>query len=115
MSGSLFAWARASAMLADHIAFGSISPEWNPGEPRSVHHLCSFLMAPTAARISNDAYASQVDPQCVRLLNLLEMKVQNERCSGVELTTTDGRGNNSIGALVKRGLERGAGFGSPRN
>jgi len=48
-------------------------------------------MALTAARLSSDAYASQVNPQWVRLLNLLEMNVQYERCSGVELITSDGR------------------------
>jgi ornithine--oxo-acid transaminase len=42
--------------------------------------------------VSSDAtYASHVNPQWVKLLNLLEMNVPYERCSGVELTTRDGR------------------------
>ncbi|MCU1339584.1 MAG: aminotransferase [Bryobacterales bacterium] len=48
-------------------------------------------MALPVAAIANDAYAAHVNPQWVRLLNLLEMNVQYERCSGVELNTTDGR------------------------
>lgn len=43
-------------------------------------------------KVSSDAtYASHVNPQWVKLLNLLEMNVPYERCSGVELTTRDGR------------------------
>jgi ornithine--oxo-acid transaminase len=48
-------------------------------------------MALPAAAISNEAYTSHVNPQWVRLLNLLQMNVQYERCSGVELKTRDGR------------------------
>ncbi len=36
-------------------------------------------------------YAQYVNPQWVRLLNLLQMNVQYERCQGVELITSDGR------------------------
>src|SRR3984893_7718293 len=36
-------------------------------------------------------YAEHVNPQWVRLLNLLEMNVPYERCIGAELFTTDGR------------------------
>jgi ornithine--oxo-acid transaminase len=36
-------------------------------------------------------YAEHVNPQWVRLLDLLQMNVQYERCSGCELFTTDGR------------------------
>lgn len=49
-------------------------------------------MAEPALPISSDAsYASRVNPQWVRLLNLLQMNVRYERCSGVELTTAGGR------------------------
>ncbi len=36
-------------------------------------------------------YAECVNPQWVRLLNLLQMNVRYERCTGVELFTADGR------------------------
>jgi len=36
-------------------------------------------------------YAERVNPQWVRLLNLLEMNVRYERCVGAELFTSDGR------------------------
>ena len=36
-------------------------------------------------------YAERVNPQWVRLLNLLEMNVTYDRCAGVELFTADGR------------------------
>ena len=36
-------------------------------------------------------YSARVNPQWVRLLNLLEMNVRYERCAGVELFTSDGR------------------------
>ena len=36
-------------------------------------------------------YAQYVNPQWVRLLNLLQMNVQYERCQGVELIASDGR------------------------
>jgi ornithine--oxo-acid transaminase len=38
-----------------------------------------------------DRYAAHVNPQWVRLLELLQMNVQYGRCSGCELFTTDGR------------------------
>lgn len=48
-------------------------------------------MGQTAAVITNEAlYADFVNPQWVRLLNLLEMKVQYQRSTGVELHTTGG-------------------------
>lgn len=40
---------------------------------------------------STDAYADHVNPQWVKLLNLLEMNVAYERCAGAELFTSDGR------------------------
>jgi ornithine--oxo-acid transaminase len=68
-------------------------------------------------------YAEHVNPQWVRLLNLLQMNVPYDRCSGCELFTTDGRrildylsgycvhntGHNhpSIVAALKDELERG--------
>src|SRR5664279_554570 len=38
-----------------------------------------------------DRYAAHVNPQWVRLLELLQMNVQYRRCSGCELFTADGR------------------------
>jgi len=49
-------------------------------------------MAQAALTLSGDAaHASHVNPQWVRLLNLLEMNARYEHCSGVELKTGDGR------------------------
>ena len=39
----------------------------------------------------SERYAAHVNPQWVRLLDLLEMNVQYERCAGAELFTSDGR------------------------
>src|SRR5436190_7015857 len=36
-------------------------------------------------------YSGHVNPQWVRLLNVLEMNVRYERCAGAELFTDDGR------------------------
>ncbi len=49
------------------------------------------LLMPTAERITIEAYAEHVNPHWVKLLNLLEMNVQYDRCSGTELFTSDGR------------------------
>lgn len=50
------------------------------------------MSAATAAVPSLDRlYAEHVNPQWVRLLNLLQMNVPYDRCSGCELFTTDGR------------------------
>jgi ornithine--oxo-acid transaminase len=46
---------------------------------------------PTAERLATDAYAAHVNPQWVKLLDLLEMNVSYERCVGTELFTTNGR------------------------
>jgi ornithine--oxo-acid transaminase len=50
-------------------------------------------MATSAAELAGavSAYSDHVNPQWVRLLNLLEMNVQYERCSGVELLTAGGK------------------------
>lgn len=40
---------------------------------------------------SSERYAERVNPEWVRLLNLLEMNVRYERCVGAELFTSDGR------------------------
>ena len=49
-------------------------------------------MPQTAISHSLDAlYSDHVNPQWVRLLNLLEMNVRYERCEGTELHTSDGR------------------------
>lgn len=50
----------------------------------------------TAVRVREQAsasekYAERVNPQWVRLLNLLEMNVRYERCVGAELFASDGR------------------------
>ncbi|HEV2398401.1 MAG TPA: aspartate aminotransferase family protein [Candidatus Sulfotelmatobacter sp.] len=40
---------------------------------------------------SSERYAQRVNPQWVRLLDLLQMNVSYERCQGAELFTSDGR------------------------
>jgi ornithine--oxo-acid transaminase len=45
---------------------------------------------PTVERLAADTYADHVNPQWVKLLNLLEMNPSYERCEGTELFTTDG-------------------------
>ncbi len=47
-------------------------------------------MLATAERASIQAYSEHVNPQWVRLLNLLRMNVRYERCLGAELFTEDG-------------------------
>jgi ornithine--oxo-acid transaminase len=49
-----------------------------------------MLPAPAASSIEA-SYANHVNPQWVRLLNLLEMNVRYDRCQGAELFTDDGR------------------------
>jgi ornithine--oxo-acid transaminase len=46
---------------------------------------------PIAELRITDRYAKHVNPQWVKLLDLLEMNVSYERCDGVELFTADGR------------------------
>jgi ornithine--oxo-acid transaminase len=46
---------------------------------------------PCAEVLSADVYAKNVNPQWVKLLELLEMNAHYERCIGAELLTTDGR------------------------
>jgi ornithine--oxo-acid transaminase len=46
---------------------------------------------PIAEPRATAAHADHVNPQWVKLLNLLEMNVRYERCEGAELLTTDGR------------------------
>jgi ornithine--oxo-acid transaminase len=49
-------------------------------------------LAATSVRAAGDkSYAEHVNPQWVRLLNVLEMNVRYTRCSGAELFTEDGR------------------------
>jgi ornithine--oxo-acid transaminase len=48
-------------------------------------------MAVANVRTSSAAYSNHVNPQWVRLLDLLEMNVPYERCLGSELFTSDGR------------------------
>ncbi len=45
----------------------------------------------TTARAATADYSDHVNPQWVRLLNLLQMNVRYERCSGSELFTDDGQ------------------------
>src|ERR1700722_10283536 len=47
--------------------------------------------ATTAIATPDTVYAEHVNPQWVRLLNLLQMNVRYERCLGAELFTPDGR------------------------
>jgi ornithine--oxo-acid transaminase len=47
--------------------------------------------APVLSPQPGSLYAEHVNPQWVRLLNLLRMNVRYERCSGVELITSEGR------------------------
>jgi ornithine--oxo-acid transaminase len=49
------------------------------------------MSAAPAVSSLNNIYAQHVNPQWVRLLDLLQMNVTYERCSGAELFTTDGR------------------------
>ena len=49
----------------------------------------NMLSSPTAS--ADALYTNHVNPQWVRLLNLLQMNVRYERCLGAELFTTDGR------------------------
>src|ERR1700736_1116355 len=47
---------------------------------------------PLAEQIATDCrYSRRVNPQWVKLLNLLELSVSYERCTGAELFTVDGR------------------------
>ena len=48
---------------------------------------------PASASVSTSTadYAEHVNPQWVRLLNLLQMNVGYDRCLGVDLHTSDGR------------------------
>ena len=45
----------------------------------------------TTPSIATSTYSDHVNPQWVRLLNLLDMNVTYERCVGTELFTSDGR------------------------
>jgi ornithine--oxo-acid transaminase len=47
------------------------------------------IMTPAASPTGAD-YSDYVNPQWVRLLNLLQMNVRYRRCSGSELFTEDG-------------------------
>ena len=49
------------------------------------------LMTLTAVESGVSSYSTHVNPQWVRLLDLLEMNVEYERCEGSELFTSDGR------------------------
>jgi ornithine--oxo-acid transaminase len=48
-------------------------------------------MSPTAVPSLDGLYADHVNPQWVKLLNILQMNVQYERCTAAELFTVDGR------------------------
>jgi ornithine--oxo-acid transaminase len=49
------------------------------------------MAQPAVKILTESSYASHVNPQWVRLLNLLKMNVRYERCTGAELHTSDGR------------------------
>ncbi len=50
------------------------------------------MSSATAAALATDrVYSEHVNPQWVRLLNLLQMNVRYERCTGAELFTSEGR------------------------
>ena len=48
-------------------------------------------LAAAPARLTPNSYTDHVNPQWVRLLNVLEMNVRYTRCSGAHLVTDDGR------------------------
>src|SRR5271169_2087097 len=50
----------------------------------------SSVSSKAAVISSNSKYAAHVNPQWVRLLDLLDMNVRYERCVGAELWTEDG-------------------------
>jgi len=51
-----------------------------------------LTLAATTARLATEkSYSEHVNPQWVRLLNVLEMNVRYTRCAGAELFTQDGR------------------------
>ena len=58
---------------------------------RNVDRIRLQLQAMIAVPSIDSLYAEHVNPQWVRLLNLLRMNVSYERCSGSELFTADGR------------------------
>ena len=49
------------------------------------------FMAATAVPSLDELYADHVNPQWVKLLNILQMNVQYERCTASELFAADGR------------------------
>jgi ornithine--oxo-acid transaminase len=49
------------------------------------------LAATSAAPLTEQSYLEYVNPQWVRLLNVLQMNVRYTRCTGAELFTDDGR------------------------
>lgn len=57
---------------------------------KQAHHYKDMASSP-APIVSEQSYSTCVDPQRVALLDLLEMNVSYERCSGLELTTANGR------------------------
>ena len=60
----------------------------NATQPRRgrIHHLPS-----TGIPVTETSYQEHVNPQWVRLLNVLQMNVRYTRCNGTELHTEDGR------------------------
>src|SRR2546423_15503546 len=50
-----------------------------------------MMSASAVSCATGTLYSKNVNPQWVRLLDLLEMNVRYERCSGSELFTADGR------------------------
>jgi ornithine--oxo-acid transaminase len=54
-------------------------------------HQAGLSLVSSAARTADSAYRDYVNPEWVRLLDLLGMNVEYKRCSGAELFARDGR------------------------
>src|ERR1035441_6508593 len=52
---------------------------------------CGATNTATAVRSLDGLYSDHVNPQWVKLLNVLQMNVEYERCTGSELFAADGR------------------------
>src|SRR3954454_11060872 len=57
----------------------------------SVNKSKGRMSAPARSTPTNELYSDHVNPQWVKLLDLLQMNVQYERCTGTELHASGGR------------------------
>ena len=64
---------------------------WNARKRSRITSRRSVQIFQIASALSNDAYVLHVNLQWARILDLLEMNVQYEHCSGLELNTRHGR------------------------